>query len=150
MQINRAKKQIRTALKEVKLAGGIISTFTTPCHLLPISKSRSNKSCTECFCLWECKTKHLRPIPFLWSSVPCDIHEIKRSGILMQIQFNLTFIRRWSLLSSKFFQARSLQFLLASIPLDPDSSFGPGAPCSPLTPFAPVGPGGPWGPVFEK
>ena len=39
----------------------------------------------------------------------------------MQIQFNLTFIRPWSLLSSKFFHAHSLQFLLASIPLDPDS-----------------------------
>jgi len=41
-----------------------------------------------------------------------------------------------------------LQFLIASIPLDPDSPFGPGTPCPPLTPFAPVGPGGPWGPVF--
>ena len=66
----------------------------------------------------------------------------------MQIQFNLTFIRPWSLSSSKFFQAHSLQFLLASIPLDPDSLFGKGAPCSSLAPFAPVGPGGPWGPVF--
>ena len=70
---------------------------------------------------------------------------MKRSGFLMQIQFNLTFIRPWSLLSSKFFQAHSLQFQLASIPLDPDSPFGSGAPYSSLAPFAPVGPGGPLG-----